>query len=247
MRHRLLAGLLLTAVAAADAPVVPQRFRSLYFTGAPMPYDGKFTMARLYYADYPGWSFDWPEMEENLGKILSGITAIKPNFEGSNIFRMDDPELLKHPIAYISEPGYWRPTESEVEGLRTFVEKGGFLIIDDFHYRNEWNVFETAMRRVLPDGIIEPLDLSHPIFHSFFDIPTLHIPYPGGLGEQGLYGEFYGIYQDNDPKKRLMVVISYNMDLGDYMEWSDRGVYAMAPTNEAYKVFINYLVYGLTH
>ena len=60
-------------------------------------------------------------------------------------------------------------------------------------------------------------------------------------------GEFYGIHEDNDPTKRLMVVINYNMDIGDYMEWSPTGVYAIAPTNEAYKFGINYIIYGLTH
>ena len=60
-------------------------------------------------------------------------------------------------------------------------------------------------------------------------------------------GEFFGIHEDNDPSKRLMVVINYNMDIGDYMEWSPSGVYAIAPTNEAYKFGINYVIYGLTH
>jgi hypothetical protein len=73
------------------------------------------------------------------------------------------------------------------------------------------------------------------------------VPYPGRLGEMGLYGEFYGIHEGNDPARRLMVVINYNMDIGDYMEWSATGTYAMAPTNEAYKFMINYIIYGLTH
>ena len=45
----------------------------------------------------------------------------------------------------------------------------------------------------------------------------------------------------------MMVVINYNIDLGDYVEWSDRDIYSQLPTNEAYKFMINYVVYGLTH
>ena len=59
-------------------------------------------------------------------------------------------------------------------------------------------------------------------------------------------GEFYGIYERNDPSRRLMVVINYNMDIGDYMEHSGEGMYMVAPTNEAYKLGINYLIYGLS-
>jgi hypothetical protein len=210
------------------------------------PYDAKFAFVRLWYPMYPGWSYDYPEMEENLNKILESITSITPSPSGGNILKMDDPELMKFPIAYISEPGYWYPSDSEVEGLRKYIAKGGFLIVDDFHYQNEWNVFEVAMMRVLPKARIVRLDVSHPIFNTFFAIKTLEVPYPGQLGQQGLMGEFYGIYEDNDPKKRLSVVIDYNMDIGDYMEWSATGLYAMDSTNEAYKIGINYLMYGMT-
>ena len=179
--------------------------------------------------------------------ILRDISLLPAHPNGSNIFRMDDPELLKFPIAYLSEPGYWQPSESEVLGLRTYLQKGGFLIVDDFHFENEWRVFESAMRRVLPDTRIDRLDAAHPIFNSFFSIKSLDIPYPGRLGEQGLTGEFYGIHEGNNKSKRLMVVIDYNMDIGDYMEHSGQGWYSVDPTNEAFKFGINYLMYGLTH
>lgn len=246
-------GLTLAAVcallaASAAAQRFGQRFgRRVNVYGARASYDGRFTLARLQYRAYSGWAFDWPEMEHNLGLILSNITAIRTGPDSDNTFRMDDEDLLRYPIAYLSEPGYWFPTESEAAALRTYLAKGGFLIVDDFHFDNEWNVFERAIGRVLPGHQIEPLPLSHPVFHTFFDIKSLKVPYPGRLGEQGLMGEFYGIHEDSDRLKRLMVVISYNMDLGDYMEWSATGVYAVAPTNEAYKFFINYLIYGFTH
>jgi hypothetical protein len=61
-------------------------------------------------------------------------------------------------------------------------------------------------------------------------------------------GEFYGISRDNDPRQALMVIINHNIDIGDYVEWSGRDdVYALVPTNEAYKFAINYVMYGLTH
>jgi hypothetical protein len=214
---------------------------------APVSYNGNFVIVRLWYPRYPGWSYDYPEMEQNFTLILKDVSLLPAYPDGSNIFRMDDPELLKFPVAYLSEPGYWYPSESEVLGLRTYIQKGGFLIVDDFHFENEWRVFEAAMRRVLPDARIDRLDSSHPIFNSFFSIKNLDIPYPGRLGEQGLTGEFYGIHEGNDRSKRLMVVIDYNMDIGDYMEHSGNGFYAVDPTNEAFKFGVNYLVYGMSH
>jgi hypothetical protein len=231
-------------VVALVLPAGAQRFRGFgWGSPAAHPYDGTFTIARLWYADYGGWAYDWPEMEYNLGQIVDAVTAVRPNPKGGNIFRMDDPDLLKFPVAYLSEPGYWYPSESEALGLRTYLAKGGFLIVDDFHFDNEWAVFERAMRRVLPDARIDRLELSHPIFNTFFQIPSLKIPYPGTTD---LIGEFYGIHEANDSSKRLSVVINYNMDIGDYMEWSATGVYLVSPTNDAYKFALNYIVYGLT-
>jgi hypothetical protein len=62
-----------------------------------------------------------------------------------------------------------------------------------------------------------------------------------------LKAEFLGIHEDNDPKKRLMVVINYNNDIGDYMEWSDDNFWPVNVTNDAYKFAINYIIYGMTH
>ena len=210
-------------------------------------YDGQFTIVRLWYSSYPGWSYDYPDMEQNFTLILKDISLLPVRSQGSNIMRMDDPELMKYPISYLSEPGYWYPSDSEVLGLRTYIQKGGFVIIDDFHFPEEWQVFETAIRRVLPQGRIVRLDKTHQVFNSFFSIKSLDVPYPGPMGERGLMGEFYGIHEDNDPAKRLLVVINYNMDIGDYMEHSGQGYYAVDPTNEAFKFGVNYFIYGLTH
>jgi hypothetical protein len=253
MRQRWFVLALLIAVTAV-LPLTAQRGGGRRFRGfggfmpAPVayPYDGKFAIVRLWYPNYPGWSYDYPDMEQNLNLIVPELTAISVSPTGGNVLKMDDPELMKFPLAYLSEPGYWYPSESEVKGLRTFVEKGGFLIIDDFHYQNEWNVFELAITRVLPKARIVRLDVSHPIFNTFFAIKTLDVPYPGREGDRGLMGEFYGIYEDNDPTRRLSVVINYNMDIGNYMEHSAEGLYAVDQTNEAYKFGINYLLYGMS-
>jgi hypothetical protein len=235
-------------------PVLAQRgsgrrfgFGSMLRGANNVEYDGRFVIVRLSYARYPGWSYDYPEMEQNLTLILKDISVLRMHPDGSNILRMDDPELLKYPIAYLSEPGYWYPSDSEALGLRTYLAKGGFVIIDDFHFEQEWRVFEAAMQKVLPGARIDRLAQSHPVFNSFFSIKSLQVPYPGRLGEMGLTGEFYGIHEGNDPTKRLMVVINYNMDIGDYMEHSGRGWYAVDPTNEAFKFGVNYFIYGLTH
>jgi hypothetical protein len=233
----------LLAVVAAT-PLLAQRWARAVIEPN-VPYDGRFTFARIRYTVHgrSGWEFDYPAMERNLMAATRELTTLRPHIEGSNIHTFDDPELLRYPIAYLSEPGYWIPSDSEVAGLRRYLDKGGFLIVDDF-MRGEWYNFEEQMRKVLPRARIEPLDVTHPVFDSFFHIDSLEMPYPHN---PYLRAEFLGIHEDNDPDRRLMVVINYNNDIGDYMEWSATDWLPVNPTNDAYKLAVNYLVYGMTH
>jgi hypothetical protein len=209
------------------------------------PYDGRFTFARIEYTVYgrSGWEFDYPTMERNLMSMMRFITALRPRVRESNIHRLDDPELMKYPIAYLSEPGYWVPSDAEADALRKYLAKGGFLIVDDFRL-GEWYNFEQSMRKVLPKARFDRLDVSHKIFDSFFKLATLDMTYPH---DRFLKAEFHGIHQDNDKSKRLMVIINYNNDIGDYMEHSGQGWWPVNTSNDAYKLAINYIVYGLTH
>jgi hypothetical protein len=210
-----------------------------------VPYDGRFTFVRIRYTVYrrSGWEFDYPAMERNFMKLTDEISTLHPHVDGSNVMTLDDPELMKYPIAYLSEPGGWIPNQAEVDGLRAYLAKGGFLWVDDFML-NEWENFERQMRRVLPDARFVPLDVTHPIYDAFFRLDSLAMHHPQN---RRLKGEFFGIHEDNDPSKRLMVVIDYNTDVGDFMEWSgSESAFPVNVTNDAYKIAMNYIVYGLT-
>lgn len=216
-------------------------------------YDGRFTFIRVRFSTNsrrgfgrggPPWFHDYPRGEVNFLKILTEITNLSAVMEGSNILAFDDPELTRYPIAYVCEVGFWAPSPSEVQGLREYLQKGGFLIVDDF--RSDWELynFQEQMRRVLPGYRLHQLDVSHEIFHSFFDIPDLDLAPPT---YRGLTPAYFGIFEDDDPSKRLMVMINYNNDIGEYWEFSDVGYYPIDLSNEAYKLSVNYVVYAYTH
>jgi hypothetical protein len=83
-----------------------------------------------------------------------------------------------------------------------------------------------------------------PIFHCFFEIDRLdNFPQAYNSGAP----IFRGVYEDNDPGKRLMIIVNYNTDVSQYWEWSGRGLRPFDETNDAYKLGVNYLIYGLTH
>lgn len=218
-------------------------------------YTGRFTFVRLRYNPLPGfgggggyfsgdqkWDHDYPRAERHLTRILSELTSLDAQTAGSNILAVDDPELFKYPVAYMAEPGFWTLTDDEAESLRNYLLKGGFLILDDFVGRH-WFNFEQRMREVLPSARLIELDVAHPIFHSFFEIESLDVDHP----YWGYKAIFYGVFEDNDPEKRMMVLVNYNADIGESWEYSDTGFIPIELSNEAYKLGINYIVYAMTH
>jgi hypothetical protein len=208
------------------------------------PYDGLFTFARLRHgADVgrePPWAHDYPRAERNFMRILKEITLVSPNMDKSNVFTQDDPDIFTAPIVYVSEPGYWSMSEEELSSLQEYVKKGGFLIFDDFR-GDHWFNFEEQVRRLIPNARLVELDPNHQVFHSFFDINIKET--------HGYYGpaSFQGVFEDNDPTKRLLLVASYNHDLGELWEYSDTGFVPVDLTNDAYKYGVNYVVYAMTH
>ena len=223
-----------------------------------VPYDGRFTFVRVRYDPAPGgrwpgrrpsWIHGYPLAETNLMKIMNEVSLLNAH-EDINTVTLDDPELFKYPIAYIIEVGWWTATEREVEGLRAYLQKGGFLFVDDFKplgWRGPgggWEPFAEIMRRVLPGVQFFDMEPSDPVFHSFFEIEDpAHFPQAYVAGEP----VFKGIFEHNDRTKRLMAIINYNTDVSQFWEWSGRGLRPFDQTNEAYKLAVNYLIYGLTH
>ena len=190
------------------------------------PYDGRFVFVRLRYnggfgggfgrgrGRGPLWAHDYPDGEVHLSKILEELTLLRVRTDGSNILSLDDPELFNYPVAYMAEPGGWQVSSTEAESFRQYLLKGGFAIFDDFR-GYDWDNLQNQMRVVLPDARWIELKGTEPIFHSFFEIDN-----PGDLVppySQELTPSYWGLYEGNDPKKRLMVIADVNNDISEYL------------------------------
>jgi hypothetical protein len=262
MRVRLWGVLALTLVATAAALGQESGFRGLRALqstrqASNVAYDGRFTFVRLTYQTLPGgywyrgqpaWSHGYPTAEENLVKILQAVTDL-PVHEQTNTLSLDDPEIFKYPVLYIVEVSWWQITDSEARHLRAYLDKGGFVIVDDFKTEQwlggrGWAQFADNMARVVPDARFVDLDVTHPIFHQFFEIDSLDIfPQAYNAGRP----IFRGWFEGNDPSRRMRMFVNYNTDISQFWEWSGRGLRPIDETNEAYKLGVNAILYGLTH
>ena len=215
-----------------------------HFAFTRIRYNAGGGLARGFRGGGDGWSHDYPTADKNFSAIVDYISNVRVRLDGTNILDLDDPRVFENPIIYMSEPGFWTTNPEEAGDLRAFLLKGGFIMFDDFEGDAMWRNMVAQMKVALPDHYFIPLTVEHPIFHSFFNIQNLEIPHPM---MRGIPPGFFGMFEKNDPRLRMMAVANYNNDIGDYWEWSAEGLYGSDPTNDAYRLGVNYIVYAMTH
>jgi len=215
----------------------------------------EFTFARLLHAgtgyeDWPRWQADWPHAERHFGAGLGRLTRIDVADEGV-IVELTDDSVFDHPWLYAVEVGALALPPAAAARLREYLERGGFLMIDDFHGSAEWRGFARAMAGVFPDRPVVDLDDGAEPFHVLYDltrreqIPGIRSLMNGRTWEKGgRYPVWRGILDDAG---RVMVVINHNQDLGDAWEHADDVRYPEALTAAAYRLGVNYVVYAMTH
>jgi hypothetical protein len=222
----------------------------------------EFQFARLIYSENPDfsrgwrgfgaarWTTDAPDAEFHLAQGIRRLTRVYTAPEGTAV-ALDDENLFDHPLLYAVEVGGWDLSQKEAARLREYLDRGGTLIVDDFHGSVEWSGFMQSMSRVYPDRSVVDIPDSDPLFHMLNDLKDR--PQIAGLGailhgvtyeQDGYQPHWRGIY---DADHRLTVIINHNMDLGDAWENADNPYYPQPLTAIAYRFAINYLLYAMSH
>jgi hypothetical protein len=208
------------------------------------------------------WDTDYPDSDENFLRGVQRYTNVDTNPANHEYIALTDPKLFENIFLYmnwkrvpigssLSGPDF-KP--DEIEALREFMFRGGFVLVDDFWGPPHLDDMFVEMGKIFPDREIIQLDTSHEIFHTFFDIDELaQVPgrmvtwdYGGfmNLNDPSYPPEVYAVLDDSG---RVMMVANYNTDLGDGWEHTFYEGYPTKYTNEAYKIGINFLIYAFSH
>lgn len=234
--------------------------------------DAEFHFIRVEYTDLPGfsrgfrnvsrngrangwWAQDWPDADNHFTVGVGRLTRIdvgEPRHVG-----LTDPQLFEYPWIYVTQAANWDLSDAEVNQLREYLMRGGFLVTDDFWGEAEWDYFQETMQRVLPNQPIPDIQETDSVMHVLYDIRdkdrtyipgSRHLRYgPGGttqVMQQGNPPAWRAMY---DNKNRMVVAVNYNTDVGDAWEFADAPYYPAEMTILAYRYGINYIIYSLTH
>lgn len=170
-------------------------------------------LARLQYDGGGDWYND-PEVLPNLARYANMVLNSGFPVDQSTV-RASDLKLFDYPFVYITGHGNIRFSEKEVENLRTWMLRGGFMYADDDYGMDA--SFRREIKRIFPERDLIELDTSFPLFSSFYNFSS-------GLPKIHLHDEkppqAFGIFDDNG---RLMCFYTYESNISD--GWADQNTH----------------------
>ena len=214
--------------------------------------------------DWERWETDFPRAEENLILRLRELTSLAVNPEPI-VRRLTDPDLADYPFIFMSDVGWQRLSPAERSSLKRYLESGGFLWVDDFWGRAEWENFVRNIGTLDREWKLKPIPSDHPLLTIVyplracpqipariffaqsglpFDPPQVH-RYPSGGIDGVRRVNFVGLFDRND---RLLAVATHNTDIAD--GWEREGeseAFFNRFSIQSYAITINILVYAMTH
>lgn len=170
-----------------------------------------FTLGRLHYSG----GGDWYVGDTTIPNWLSYLKKdLKMEVsEQEKIVRLSGDEVFEVDVLFATGHGKIDFSREEAYNLRSWLQAGGLLVINDSYGMDEW--VRPALRKVFPESALEPLASDHPLYHGFYrlsGLPKIHEH--DGEPAQG-FGLFY--------QGRLVVFYAASSDIGDGLE--DAGVH----------------------
>ncbi|MBI1791404.1 MAG: DUF4159 domain-containing protein [Acidobacteria bacterium] len=197
------------------------------------------------------WTMDYPLSDRHFSRALRRLTRIHTRSVEQPVNLDDGDDVFYWPWLYAVEAGHWDLSDAQAKKLREYLLRGGFLMTDDFHGTQEWEIFTASMRRVFPERPIVEIEDRDSIFHVLYDlddryqVPGAQFLRSGRTYEyDGVTARWRGIYDDQG---RLMVAMCHNMDLGDSWEHADNPRYPEKYSALGIRIGVNYVIYAMTH
>ncbi len=195
-----------------------------------------FQIARLKYNGGGDWYND-PSAEVNLLNFVSEHTNIKtiPEYK---FVELGSSEMFSYPFLFLTGHGNIVISSDEAEKLRTYLNNGGFLYVDDDYGLD--NAFRREIKKAFPDKDLVELPFDYGLYHCLFNFnygpPKTHEH--DNKPPQG-----FGIFIDG----RLAVYYTYESNPSD--GWADARVHntPQDKREEALKFGANIVVWALSN
>lgn len=110
-----------------------------------------------------------PDFLSQIGRetnVVSNPNLVPVNLESSDLFNF--------PFCVMTGEGAWSLTDAQRENMRNYLQAGGFIIASAGCSDENWQrSFRQEIARVFPELQLSNLDMSHPVFHTVYEIKQL--------------------------------------------------------------------------
>ena len=163
---------------------------------------------------------DWYANPTSLPNLAAFCNEqLHTNFDAKEAHvEVGSPDLFNYPFVHMTGHGRWSLSDAEAQNLRTYLEGGGFLHIDDNYGLDPY--VRPALKKIFPDLELVELPFTYAIYHQKFNFPN---GLPKIHEHDGKPPKGYGLIY----KGRLVCFYSYETDLGD--GWEDFDVHKDPP------------------
>jgi hypothetical protein len=192
--------------------------------------------ARLQYDGGGDWYND-PEVLPNLAKYVNN--ALGTDFPLDQVVvKASDAKLFENPFIYLTGHGNIRFTDREIDNLRLWMLRGGFLYADDDYGMNE--SFRREIKRIFPERELIELSTDFPLFTSYYNFNKLPKIHKHDEKPPQAFGMF-------DDAGRLMLLYTYETNISD--GWADPDTHKDPPQvrESALKFGVNIIHYITNH
>ena len=230
------------------------------------PYDGAFQYCRGAYQTHPrgdggGWTTDYPQADENLPFRFSELTKASVSRDERGKFShvivaLSDERLYRCPVLIMQEVGTLYLDDEDAAHLRDYLLKGGFLWVDDFWGEYAWRIWDSQIRKALPEARFPMIDIpvAHPLFHMLYDvngvaqIPSINVWLGTGQTSERADSRVPHARAILGEKDRILVLITHNTDYSDAFEREGESrAYFERFAGVGYAFGVNALLYALSH
>ncbi|MBZ0180595.1 MAG: DUF4159 domain-containing protein [Melioribacteraceae bacterium] len=198
--------------------------------------DDGFQIARLKYDGGGDWYND-PSSEVNLLDFVNKHTTIKVKSEYVFV-DLDGNDIYSYPLLFVTGHGNITFSDSQIQKLRAYLERGGFIYIDD-DYGIDKSI-RREIKKMFPENDFVEIPFDHEIYHNVFEFnygpPKIHEH--DNKPPQG-----FGLFLN----ERLAIYYTYESNPSD--GWADPEVHKNPPEirETALKFGTNLIVYALTN
>lgn len=144
------------------------------------------------------------------------------------------PDLFSYPFLHMTGHGNVVFSDSDLTNLKNYLISGGFLHIDDNYGMNQY--IRKEIKKLFPDADLTEIPSNHPIFQKPYlfanGLPKIH-------EHDGKAPQAFGIFVKN----RLVLLYTYESDLGDGWEDAEVNNDPIAVREKALKMGANIINY----